>query len=593
MNMNTYDNKFKERNPTDTIQIVRDFFESRGYSIQVTDNIDSEAETNSCHVTITLGNYTVLSSNGKGITKDFSWASGYAELYERFANRLNLYLSPILYDQYIQQQFQHNGFHVAPDEKVMTAEEILYNSKLMSDFYLGFAGTEQGALDLINIFNNNSSELYGVPYKNLIDGSIKYYNQPALYRVCTSNGMASGNTEDEALNQGLSELFERWGIEKFFTEPQKCYYEIDLNTLTDNYLKERFNKIKDKYGVHLYDLSYNFDIPVMMLMLSDPSTHRIYINFGSFPVVGIAIERTLTEVYQGFKTFEEDGTVQIPGREMNGYAKINLDGNSTIGMICLPEEVFFNSQLVSYNESVFLSNENYHNDIILKEYFINLCKKLNLNIYYRNNTLTPKMAAIQAFCDNVNMQNVKVPYYEDYTLEHRQSLLADIKHYSRNANIIVNDMLNGTLSLDIYNKLHTIPRYNEERQDGEFLGSLYMNEWTCISQFIIKCCGALCWYVDLYNSPLMPHELFSKEQNGIIKRFQTLQAYTINNNYTNEEIKSIFKTWNDTVTDLDLEECFNPSYIFYRAYLENEAQFVKLGYFKTMIKSHFEKENLL
>ena len=50
----------------------------------------------------------------------------------------------------------------------------------------------------------NLNELKG------IDFSTKYYDPRLLYRMSASNGLAAGNTYEEACVQGISEIFERY-----------------------------------------------------------------------------------------------------------------------------------------------------------------------------------------------------------------------------------------------------------------------------------------------------------------------------------------------------------------------------------------------
>lgn len=110
--------------------------------------------------------------------------------------------------------------------------------------------------------------------------------------------MAAGNTLEEALVQGLSELFERWGMYRFYNDPQVHYYSIDLEALNDNAILNIYKKITDLgCDAIVYDLSYNFQIPVILTVLNYKTKYRFYANFATAPVINIAIERTLTEMY--------------------------------------------------------------------------------------------------------------------------------------------------------------------------------------------------------------------------------------------------------------------------------------------------------
>ena len=81
-----FNSKYKDRLPSETVAIVKEFFESRNYQVKEMLNFKTEALTWTCRIEIYKNNIYILGANGKGMTEEFSLASGYAELYERFAN---------------------------------------------------------------------------------------------------------------------------------------------------------------------------------------------------------------------------------------------------------------------------------------------------------------------------------------------------------------------------------------------------------------------------------------------------------------------------------------------------------------------------
>ena len=132
-----------------------------------------------------------------------------------------------------------------------------------------------------------------------------YLDLRLLHRCFTSSGMAAGNTLEEALNQGLSEIMEHYAISEFFKKEMDNYYCIDLNTITNKNIKKIIDKMESlNYELYLFDLSYNFKVPVIMLLVIDKNNHNIFPQFGSFPILEIAIERVFTELYQNCKTLE-------------------------------------------------------------------------------------------------------------------------------------------------------------------------------------------------------------------------------------------------------------------------------------------------
>ena len=97
-----------------------------------------------------------------------------------------------------------------------------------------------------------------------------------------SNGLAAGNTLEEAIVQGISEAYEHYVTDNLYYKNSKdtVYFQLNLqkikNTLPE-YLINIINKIEqsDCY-LYIYDLSYNFNIPVLMSIIIDKN-HQVYL----------------------------------------------------------------------------------------------------------------------------------------------------------------------------------------------------------------------------------------------------------------------------------------------------------------------------
>jgi ribosomal protein S12 methylthiotransferase accessory factor len=108
----------------------------------------------------------------------------------------------------------------------------------------------------------------GEPYINLSTNEIMYYDRRILNRIIASNGMAAGNTLEEALNQGISELAERLVTKWFFEKEQKQYYLITHDSINSSIIKTIINNIEERGNkVYIFDLSYNFNLPVIMTLI--------------------------------------------------------------------------------------------------------------------------------------------------------------------------------------------------------------------------------------------------------------------------------------------------------------------------------------
>jgi len=66
------------------------------------------------------------------------------------------------------------------------------------------------------ILYKNSSTIYGFPYINLLTNQINYYNLHFLTGLFGTTGFAAGNSLEEALVQGASEIYERIALNLFY-----------------------------------------------------------------------------------------------------------------------------------------------------------------------------------------------------------------------------------------------------------------------------------------------------------------------------------------------------------------------------------------
>ena len=119
-----FTNKYKDREPTETIQIINDFFKSKGYDLIVEELKPTECGTWGCIIFLSINNQKLLTSNGKGITREYALASGYAEMFERFSNKISIYLNAfwgkdVLLKNYQNIHDKYAGYVTKYDETVV------------------------------------------------------------------------------------------------------------------------------------------------------------------------------------------------------------------------------------------------------------------------------------------------------------------------------------------------------------------------------------------------------------------------------------------------------------------------------------------
>lgn len=290
--------KHKDRDPRQTVQTIRGILEGIGLKANLRWTSHQFDGTHSNRVTV---EGTSIGSNGKGTTEEYAMASGYAELMERIQNKLTGQRI------HVSDTFAANGFYDFPDERIVAAADIVSRHDPAIDGWLEGWGKHTDAertraLERFSKANypRDDGMLAEVPYVDVFDGELRWLS-PALYRgTYASNGMAAGNTLEECLVQGLSEVFERYVIRKVLrgevTPPRIPHEELAAWSVS-----ELIDRIEEggRYRVLVHDGSLGKGYPVVMTAIVDRFRGTLGINCGAHPSMVVAVERTLTEAFQG------------------------------------------------------------------------------------------------------------------------------------------------------------------------------------------------------------------------------------------------------------------------------------------------------
>ncbi|WP_172653445.1 YcaO-like family protein [Legionella fallonii] len=116
----------------------------------------------------------------------------------------------------------------------------------------------------------------------------------------TTNGLASGNTLEEAICHGVFEVLEReFTVENLFVSQ---YNQVDLTSITSPHLLALINSIQRKnLRLEVWDISTKMNIPAYLTILHNPDEIR---NVGMMMGTGahfssvVALSRAITEAIQ-------------------------------------------------------------------------------------------------------------------------------------------------------------------------------------------------------------------------------------------------------------------------------------------------------
>ncbi len=382
---------YKERQPKDTIQIIEQFFNRKGLQLKLAYSGKTEINTWTCAYQLIYNNKIIQTANGKGITEDLSIASCYAEMYERFCmNVYSIPLNPIIINDVINNNDFYKIFF-----KQLTWEEIIqdvYCYKLLERLLPKV--NEEYVNQFLKLYHGNN--FLGVPYYNLNNKSDIVYKHVHLINMAIStHGGAAGNTLEEALVQGSCELYERQGLQSFYYNEIKKFYQININSLNEYYQNIIKNLNQKDIDVFVYDLSYNLNIPVCCVSFIDKHTHNFYFQFGSAPIFDIALERCFTEFYQGNLNFSKlfQKTYRIQDCQAN-YIVYDMCTSTRNEESIIIDNLILNSIVVdNYNTKIFLKNNNQPINFLL-----NHIRQINANngidFYYCDMSLCNSIKAI-------------------------------------------------------------------------------------------------------------------------------------------------------------------------------------------------------
>ena len=332
-------------------------------------------------------------TNGKGTSEIYSRASAYGEMMERLQN---LHLPDSLFKTVSKEILSKKGFKYYPDECNITYSDIISKlPELQKDMCRSFQEadnvlpTDEELHDVWEKWNGTESYT-GLPFYSVKNGGTKVFPYEIIRRLCRSNGIASGNTIEEALCQAICEILERYTLERLFVE------ELTPPEIPNSFLKsncpELYSTIgeiesKGNYRLLVLDGSLGKSIPVVCILFIDYENQTYRIKLGCHPMFNIALERCLTELAQG-TNFTKAGN----SRQMT---KLNIDDTQNwdtlknwssmfrSNMGSIPMSMFSSNPSWEFNE--WGTNINYDNQKGVSQ-LIGLCLSLSSDIYIRNNS---------------------------------------------------------------------------------------------------------------------------------------------------------------------------------------------------------------
>ena len=377
-------NRFKDRSPKDTVEVAKKVLNFFNLDIKETVSLNPLDSVYSCRVEVPSLNF---GANGKGTTKEYTYASAYGELIERLFNHYYRY-------SYISQFHPINKFY---DGVKFSIDNQLLSlpSAIITDMESSFFEADKrypSKNELIEVYKTlcGSDTIESVPFYDVSGKDSVYLPECIISSLALSSGLSCGNTLEEAISQATFEILERYVHNKIVVE-RLTPPEIP-HTYIQNVCPELTHIIEllssSGLTITVYDCSLDAKFPVIAVLLVHKETCRYKLNFGSHFSFRVALERCLTEILQGYPTTES--LYKFGMTELSYETDKGLDRFSTyykrfsnnIGP--LPYEFFKLTPSYTFKGWQY-DCEGWSNTQIVQE-LMTFCLSISPTVYIRNNS---------------------------------------------------------------------------------------------------------------------------------------------------------------------------------------------------------------
>lgn len=381
--MQHIDLKFKDSKPTETVEKIKNILNS--VDIQVEESWNTSGVANCCSLNVHVEK-GIPRTNGKGVTPELAQASGYAEFIERIQS--GIYLNSY---QSIHRDKDFNFHSYAPDCKYLTVDELIENGDWMDPIIETYTdqplSREKLAKYCRNLALSEDGKILTVPFYSLFED--KYVYLPAKYveYMHSANGNCAGNTKEEAWVHALSEMMERYACQKMLLSGAAA------PRIPEDTLKQfpTVAKILDQvraegnFDVTVFDYSIGNGFPIISTRIIDKNTQKYHVNVAADPVLEIAIQRTLTETFQGrgLDRLNARHSGQILNKITDFPLGCNLKNQLQSSDGVYTADYFANEVTCQKDVAELHDNSQKSNKELLR-YMLDLYRKLGKPVYVRN-----------------------------------------------------------------------------------------------------------------------------------------------------------------------------------------------------------------
>ena len=360
---NLPDAEFKDDNPENTVNRIKE--KLRNMKIELREEWGPKNALGTYSLRVSLKG-TKIGSNGKGTTKEYAMASAYAEFMERLQN-MKLHGGSVTHNLL---RNTESKFYLFCDERVLTSDELFKEKNSFVKYLLKKWNIDElndkEAKEFLcrhqkmdyNLFLEKDKFLclpyYSVREKKTVN--VPYFAMNLCYG---SNGMCAGNTTEEAVVQGLSEIYERHVQKKFMKENTRFpnFPEEYLKRHTELFRMYRTIKNDPNMMIEIKDCSYGGKYPVAALFITKKNSGKFGVKMGSHPNMRIAIERLFTEATQGLSIDDYAQKTVFDFLNRNVTNNTNIANSFKTGDGMFPHQIVTNGDEYEFTWPKDVSNE--------------------------------------------------------------------------------------------------------------------------------------------------------------------------------------------------------------------------------------------
>ena len=435
--------------PQNTIKRIEDGFKKLNIEISYREKI---AERNGFRFYSGSALIFDFLTNGKGLTPELSKASAFAEMAERFCSGFsfpnflsNSYLSKkVLSDDLVDKELLNNFYgHNYLDGHINISGAEINNWDFVKEFLIDFGRCFPLGLindDDLNRFHflDSWAKAYSLNKKN-------YRMMPIslLRHFSGSNGLAAGNTTEEAIVQGINEIFERHALIEVIKNKTEIP-TIEETSIKDETIRRFFKFFREiNVEVVVKDFTLGKNIPCIgvlfinnnlrdekNLLKKDLCFRRIRV--GAHLDKNQALLRCFTEEFQNLNVKEYMFRETLDALWNNWFVRMKKNYKPISGYVDLFTSYKYNSERLSFLEKgkkiSFDSIFDYKSNDCLDEVneLIKICRKNNWEVFAIDHTVSPINFPV------VRVIILPISFVTDFFSENKEATISDVMFRGKN-----------------------------------------------------------------------------------------------------------------------------------------------------------------